>query len=79
MTHFKAHQGIHRVYNKTHVCPICEVSFQRKIKLNDHLQNAHGMIETINTETNTINPFEKGLVPQQAIIIPAPINEIALS
>lgn len=75
MTHFKAHQGIHRVYNKTHVCPICDVSFQRKIKLNEHLTNAHGtMIEYNNPETNITNQFEKEPEPQQANIIASPIN-----
>lgn len=78
MTHFKAHQGIHRVYNKTHVCPICDVSFQRKIKLNEHLTNAHGtMIESNNTETDISNKFKMAQEPQQANIIVSPINEIS--
>lgn len=79
MTHFKAHQGIHRVYNKTHVCPICDVSFQRKIKLNEHLTNAHGtMIESnVNTETNLMNQFEKEQ-EQQAILCTEPINALIL-
>lgn len=78
MTHFKAHQGIHRVYNKTHVCPICDVSFQRKIKLNEHLANAHGtMIETnVNTVTNENCKFVKVQEVQGTDVSSTPIIEM---
>lgn len=41
MTHYKAHQGIHRVSSKTHICPICYSSFPKQSKLNEHLANQH--------------------------------------
>lgn len=53
MTHYKSHQGIHRVYNKVQTCIICNAVFQKKSKLEEHIANAHGctsIIEDIKVE-----------------------------
>lgn len=47
MTHYKAHQGIHRASNKSHVCPICNTSFQRKHKLDEHLSQVHKTVPNV--------------------------------
>ena len=52
-THYRTHQGIHRVYSKHFTCPICNNTFQRKLKLDEHLANVH---KTITNTDQT--PFE---------------------
>lgn len=62
-THLKAHQGIHRVHSKNHICPICNEAFNRQEKLNGHLANQHGTVATTSIPTNTDSKIsmEKGL------------------
>lgn len=41
MTHYKGHQGIHRVHAKNFVCPICNAAFTKQAKLDEHLASSH--------------------------------------
>lgn len=44
MTHLKAHQGIYREYSKMYKCPFCVQTFQRKLKLQEHLTRDHNTV-----------------------------------
>lgn len=44
MTHLKAHQGIYREYSKFYKCPFCVQTFQRKLKLQEHLTREHNTV-----------------------------------
>lgn len=46
-THYKAHQGIHRVHHKGHVCPICNQAFSRQDKLDAHLASQHSSANNV--------------------------------
>lgn len=52
MTHFKAHQGIHRVSTKSHTCPICNLGFPKQLKLNEHLAAQHNTCTSSNSSTS---------------------------
>lgn len=60
MTHYKAHQGIHRVNTKSFPCPICQVVLPKQSKLNEHLSVHHGSIpssfkaESLDKYTNAL-------------------------
>lgn len=44
MTHLKAHQGIYREYSKMYKCHFCDDSFQRKLKLQEHISRVHNTV-----------------------------------
>lgn len=54
MTHYKAHQGIHRVNSKSHVCPICYASFPKAAKLNEHMSHQHNVTTEIHDDKRKI-------------------------
>ena len=55
MTHFKAHQGIHRVSNKHFNCLICHMNFPKQSKLNEHLTEQHNTLTTEPLKCQTNN------------------------
>uniref|UniRef100_A0A8D8CGE0 Zinc finger protein with KRAB and SCAN domains 8 n=1 Tax=Culex pipiens TaxID=7175 RepID=A0A8D8CGE0_CULPI len=44
MTHLKAHQGIYREYSKMYKCHFCDGTFQRKLKLQEHISRVHNTV-----------------------------------
>lgn len=58
MTHFKAHQGIHRVNAKSFSCPICQITVAKRCKLDEHLATHHN---TINAAAATISAGAKSI------------------
>lgn len=53
MTHFKAHQGIHRVSSKSYMCPICNLGFPKPSKLNEHLAAQHNTCTSANSSSQS--------------------------
>lgn len=47
MTHYKVHQGIHRP-NRNHSCVVCNKSFPRKAKLEEHMKLFHQNDDLLN-------------------------------
>jgi CO dehydrogenase/acetyl-CoA synthase alpha subunit len=60
-THFKVHQGIHRPINKTHKCLICQLTFPRKLKLDEHMKVAHQAIDLKVDETEDVDMTKEEL------------------
>lgn len=40
MAHYKAHQGTN---TKSHICRICNLAFNKKLKLDEHLSAQHNV------------------------------------
>lgn len=70
MTHFKAHQGIHRVNTKTYSCPICKITFPRQVTLNEHLAAQH------NTWTFSNQPTSSNLKTEKMSVVIHPTDQV---
>lgn len=49
MTHYKGHQGIHRVQSKKK-CTICTAKFSKQSSLDEHMESAHNSVTTAATK-----------------------------
>lgn len=56
MTHYKGHQGIHRVQVKNRKCPICGVSYNKQAKLDEHIALVHNSEATTTTDEALSEP-----------------------
>lgn len=55
MTHYKSHQGIHRVQTKNRKCVICGESFNKQAKLDQHIASVHSSDAAITTDEASSN------------------------
>lgn len=56
MTHYKGHQGIHRVQVKNRKCPICGASYNKQAKLDEHIALVHNSEATTTTDEASNEP-----------------------
>lgn len=73
--HLNAHQGIHRVVSKSHICIICNMSFITSSKLTEHLVNQHQSYASANVpaESTLVLPVDTSLkssISQNKTMIP---------
>lgn len=68
-THLNAHQGIHRVISKPHVCLICNMGFTKSSKLTEHLANQHNSYTSANVPATTLE------LPVDTVINKLPISQ----
>lgn len=79
-THLNAHQGIHRVVSKPHVCLICKMGFTKASKLAEHLANQHQSYTSANVpvESLPIDSLSTSKYQKPINYAALPVNNIAL-
>uniref|UniRef100_A0A1Q3F128 C2H2-type domain-containing protein n=1 Tax=Culex tarsalis TaxID=7177 RepID=A0A1Q3F128_CULTA len=61
MTHLKAHQGIYREYSKMYKCHFCDGTFQRKLKLQEHISRVHNTV----IDSGLLKPIDRPKKPKK--------------